>query len=255
MTETENPKLQRILGAGIGDPWLAWNAKIDRLPHGAVVLDHLSRADWPGDDAGWDRFVELQDRARRLCNADTGAGWQAPQEPPPPRIPAGEWRGLSQLEQSPQVDQVGVWVSDWHANGGDVWRGLLFVGPVGTGKTAICAALAYDTDPHAFWSTTALIDWLLDGYRTNAFGHRFDTLAKRRLLILDDLGTERDTDGQVDLVVKLIEARHRHRRLTVISTNLRTHLRTARYGQRIESRLTEMCEVVPMPGDDRRVAA
>lgn len=246
--------LDTLLGTGIGDPWLVWADKVRRVPPGVGVLDVLGRRDWPGDDITWGRFVALQDQARRICQADTGSGWSNPQAPAPQRIPAGEWRSLSALAPTAALDRVGEWVSEWHAHQREAWRGLLLVGAVGTGKTAIACALAHDSDGDSFWPVTDLIDHLMDSYRSNSFGARFDALARRRLLILDDLGAERDTDGQTDLVVKLIDRRHRQRRVTVITTNLKSAQRTARYGQRIESRLQQMCEVVPVTGADRRAA-
>lgn len=242
-----------LLGAGTGPAWEAWNRKIDRIPTGGAVLDHLDRTDWPGDDTTWDTFVALQQRVQQLCGADTGSSWTPPVDTPPERIPAGMWRGLASLDLVPAVDHAGVWVADWHNPDTRRRRGLLLVGPVGVGKTAIAAAIAHDTDGRAFWPVTDLVQHLMDSYSDNSFGYRFSNLARRQLLVIDDLGAERDTDGQTDLVVKLLDARHRGGVHSVITTNLTPDLRERRYGQRIESRLIDMCEEVPVTGDDRRL--
>lgn len=239
---------------GTGPRWVEWARKIDQLANGVAVLDALGRKDWPGDDESWDRFVAEQERARAACGAPDDDGWEPPPVEPPARIPAGFWRGLSQLEQTPAVDRAGEWVADWHHPEIRQRRGLLFAGPVGTGKTAIAAAIAHDIDGWAFWPVTDLVQHLMDSYADNSFGYRFSALARRRILVLDDLGAERDTDGQTDLVVKLLDARHRGDGHTVITTNLPPALREVRYGQRIESRLRDMCQTVPVVGDDRRVA-
>lgn len=253
MTRTAR-KLADMFGRGIGQPWVEWTRKIDKLADGLAVLDALNRKDWPGDDESWDRFVAEQERARAACGARADEAWEPPPVESPARIPSGFWRGLSQLEQTAAVDRAGEWVADWHHPEIRQRRGLLLGGPVGTGKTAIAAAIAHDTDGWAFWPVVDLVQHLMDGYGDNSFGYRFGALARRSILIVDDLGAERDTDGQTDLVVKLLDARHRGDGHTIISTNLTSKLREVRYGQRIESRLRDMCETVAVVGDDRRAA-
>lgn len=246
--------LKDLFGDGIGQPWLDWRRKVDKLPPGAVLLDHLGREDWPGDDASWDGFVALQQRAKAACDADTGETWEPPPERSPERIPAGMWRSLGQLEQTDAVQTAGEWCSDWHNPATRLRRGLLLVGAVGAGKTSIATALAHDTDPYAYWHVVDLLQWLMDGYSRNEFTFRFDSVARRKVLVVDDLGVERDTDGQTDLVVKLLDTRHRNGTHTVLTTNLPPGMRENRYGRRIESRLIDMCATVPVLGGDRRAA-
>lgn len=247
-------KLDRLLGDGSGPAWLAWRRKVDRLAPGVAVLDVLGRADWPGDDASWDGFVQLQHRAREACQAGAGEDWQPPPPKPPERIPVGMWRGLGQLEQTTAVETAGEWVSDWHNPDTRRRQGLLLAGAVGAGKTTIASALAHDTDPYAYWHVVDLLQWLMDGYTSGEFSHRFNTVSRRKLLVLDDLGVERDTDGQLDLVVKLLDLRHRNSTHTVVTTNLPSAQRANRYGHRIESRLLDMCQQVVVLGGDRRAA-
>lgn len=243
-----------LLGNGTGEAWLGWRRKVDRLGPGVAVLDHLGRADWPGDDVSWDRFVDLQHRAKAACDVGAGEDWQPPPEKAPERIPVGMWRGLARLEQTDAVGLAGEWVSDWHNPATRRRQGLLLVGAVGAGKTTIATAVSHDTDPYAYWHVVDLLQWLMDGYSSGEFSHRFNSVSRRQLLVLDDVGVERDTDGQADLVVKLLDLRHRNGSHTVVTTNLTSEQRAHRYGHRIESRLLDMCQPLPVLGGDRRAA-
>lgn len=247
-------KLDTLLGNGSGPAWLEWRRKCNLLPAGAVVLDHLGRADWPGDDTSWTDFVALQERVKAACRLPSEESWTPPPPKPPERIPTGMWRTLGELEQTEAVQSAGEWVSDWHNPQTRRRQGLLLVGAVGAGKTSIASALAHDTDPYAYWHVVDLLTWLMNGYSSGEFPHRFDSVSRRKLLVLDDLGVERDTDGQADLVVKLLDLRHRNGSHTVVTSNLTSAERAHRYGRRIESRLLDMCATVPVLGGDRRAA-
>lgn len=138
-------------------------------------------------------------------------------------------------------------------------KGLLFYGSVGTGKTFLAACIA-----------NALIDKGIPCMVTNfarlanAIGGTFDGkqayldgLNKYELLVIDDLGAERETEYMGEMVHNIIDSRYRSGKPIIITTNLTaaemTNATETRR-QRIYSRLFEMCIPIEVSGDDRRKA-
>ena len=89
------------------------------------------------------------------------------------------------------------------------------------------------------------------------------------LLLLDDLGAWKMTDWMNDTLFYILNSRYLAKRATLITTNFQDADREAvlaadplrrkeflveRIGQRLRSRLMEMCLVVKMQGDDHRQA-
>jgi DNA replication protein DnaC len=82
-----------------------------------------------------------------------------------------------------------------------------------------------------------------------------DSITNVPLLILDDLGIERDTSYAKEQVYNVINARYQKQKPTIITTNLSfetiENTKEMEY-QRIYSRIIEMCIPVVVVGQDYR---
>lgn len=135
--------------------------------------------------------------------------------------------------------------------------GLLLCGTVGTGKSFLAASIA-----------NALIDQGTPCLMTNfsriisriseKFGgdqKYLDDLNRFDLLIIDDLGAERDTEFIWEKVMDVIDARYRAGLPLIITTNLSMRQLSDQSDirrQRVYSRLREMCVFLEVQGADRR---
>lgn len=136
--------------------------------------------------------------------------------------------------------------------------GLLLFGNVGSGKTFTAACIANALidrgDPCLvtnFARLTNTISGMYDGKQAY-----IDGLNKFDLLVIDDLGSERETEYMGEIVHNIIDSRYRANLPLIITTNLTlddlqkpSDVRK----QRIYSRLLEMCIPINVPGDDRRL--
>lgn len=102
-----------------------------------------------------------------------------------------------------------------------------------------------------------------EGYaegQTNEIGFRdmndaqlIDYFCKTPILFLDDIGTEKTTDWAFQTLYTIIDRRYREFRQTVITSNLSLNELSDRTGDRITSRIAEMCNVIELKGKDRRL--
>ena len=155
------------------------------------------------------------------------------------------------------VRQVKRYVRDVGASL-DSGRGLYFAGDVGTGKTTLAmlvsqAALKAERSV-AIYSTPRLLNVIRDtignGESTQAL---LDELAGVDLLHLDDVGAENTSDWVLEQLYSIVNARYEDERSTVITSNLMPDALGDQIGQRTVSRLVEMCELVPIHGEDQRL--
>jgi len=77
--------------------------------------------------------------------------------------------------------------------------------------------------------------------------------AKAKFLALDDLGVERISDWSIQMLYLLIDRRYREMKRTLISSNMSLSEIARKFDNRIASRIVEMCEVIKIEGNDRRV--
>jgi DNA replication protein DnaC len=149
-------------------------------------------------------------------------------------------------------------------------RGLLLGGSIGTGKThlAVGALKAVVADRGAqglFCDYRELLRMIQNSYNPQVSTTELEILnpvMNAEVLVLDDLGAIRPTEWVWDTVSVVLNSRYNNNRTTIITTNYpalapgaggqREETLGDRIGERMRSRLIEMCTQVEIAGEDFR---
>jgi DNA replication protein DnaC len=153
-------------------------------------------------------------------------------------------------------------------------NGLLFTGSIGTGKThlavGILQALVLEKGVQALFSDyRELLKAIGNSYNPQVAATELEVLDpvfKAEVLVIDELGAAKPTDWVWDTVAHILNTRYNDHRTTIITTNYPNHAPGAggrareeslgdRIGERMRSRLAEMCVPVEMTGADYRQGA
>lgn len=141
-------------------------------------------------------------------------------------------------------------------------KGIYIHGSVGTGKTHIAYALKKHWDeknqykPAVFWNVTELLQNTKDDFDRVAYDKRRDMESLKRstsLLIMDDIGTEQTSEWVIDQLYMLINKRYNDMMPVIFTSNLSIDGLGKVLGDRIASRIVEMCDVVELSGEDKRL--
>ena len=161
--------------------------------------------------------------------------------------------------------------------GDDEGLGLLFCGDNGVGKTHLAVAVLRELSAGKgargqFWDFHELIREIKSSYDPETKTTELQVLepvVEADLLLLDDLGAWKMTDWMNDTLFYILNSRYMAKRPTLITTNYQDTTReealaadplrrreflVERIGQRLRSRLMEMCLVVRVSGSDHRQA-
>ena len=136
-------------------------------------------------------------------------------------------------------------------------KGLLLLGGVGTGKTYIACMIAnalIDKGYPILVTNFARVLSTLQG--TFDKQNYLDSLNRFKLLVIDDLGSERDTGYAKELVFSIIDSRYRSGLPMIITTNLslqKMATETDIAYKRVYDRVLERCYPVEVTGDSRRM--
>lgn len=137
----------------------------------------------------------------------------------------------------------------------DQKRNVLLLGNVGAGKTWAAVALARtvhdDGGMVLFRPAVVLIDELKPGGDDQAFKRA----ANVDLLVLDDLGAERQTDWSADRISAVLVCRYDECLPTIVTSNLDPATLERTVGARIYSRLYGAALRLKVAGEDRRRTA
>ncbi|MBE0448769.1 MAG: ATP-binding protein [Actinobacteria bacterium] len=137
--------------------------------------------------------------------------------------------------------------------------GLLFYGPVGTGKShlaaAIVNALILERRSAIFQSVPELLSRLRATYSDRA-KEREATLLRAlevaELVVLDDIGAEKWSEWVEEKLYSIIDSRYRAKKPLIITSNLTLDEMNKAVGFRAMDRLIEMCRLVEVKGESFR---
>jgi DNA replication protein DnaC len=143
----------------------------------------------------------------------------------------------------------------------DHGKGLWFYGSSGTGKTTLAmlvSRVALDAGRSvAIYSLPKLLTRIRRTYDgapgEQSYSELFNRLASVDLLHIDDVGTESRTEWVLEQLYALINERYETGRSLVITTNYEEDELRKTVGERVVSRLSEMCYPLPLFEEDRRV--
>jgi len=152
--------------------------------------------------------------------------------------------------------------------------GLLLIGSIGVGKTHLAVGILKELlvgkgVPCLFYDYRELLKEIQNSYNVTVSATEMSILRpvfETEVLVLDELGAVKPTDWVWDTVSFILNTRYNDNRTTIVTTNLmnepamgtgsRSVMRADtlgdRIGERMRSRLHEMCRVVRMEGEDFR---
>lgn len=136
--------------------------------------------------------------------------------------------------------------------------GLILMGPVGTGKSFFAGCIAnalLEQGERVMMTNFSRILNELVGYRADK-NRIVQELVEYPLLIIDDLGIERQSEFSLEQVYNVIDSRYCRMKPLIVTTNLSmSEMKNEELDmahQRIYSRIFEMCVPVYFGGADRR---
>lgn len=157
-------------------------------------------------------------------------------------------------------------------------KGLLLTGSIGVGKTHLAVGILHSLIMRKgvqglFCDYRELLKQIQHSYNPQVAATELEVLRPvfaAEVLVIDELGAQKPTEWVWDTVALILNTRYNDKRTTIITTNypdlppgghapasdaraaMREETLGDRIGERMRSRLAEMCVTVEMRGDDFR---
>lgn len=138
-------------------------------------------------------------------------------------------------------------------------NGLLLYGAVGAGKTYLAACVVNAVIDNMYSAKMTNFSRILNELQNRFDGRQeyIDKICKYSLLVIDDLGAERDSEYAREQVYSVIDSRYQTKKPLIITTNLSYEEIvncTDIDRRRIYDRILEICHPIEVKGESRRNA-
>lgn len=131
-------------------------------------------------------------------------------------------------------------------------KGIFIYGNTGVGKTYFLEAIANAkrANPENF---VALLVEFRDAMQKGSYFEKLQDFTNKEYLFIDDIGAEKLSDFVLEFLYLIVNKRYENMKRTIFATNLNIEEFEERYGERILSRIAEMCVIHELKGEDKRI--
>lgn len=150
------------------------------------------------------------------------------------------------------LEAIKLYANDVASEATPSGRGLYLWGPNGTGKTHLAVAVARRAKEAFFVNSLHLIDELKLSFNTKAPCRVYEQSRHVRLLVLDDLGSERPTGWVQERLYALVNTRWDEMLPTMYTSNHSPQDLEEIVGTRSASRILGTCLAIKIDGPDHR---
>lgn len=135
---------------------------------------------------------------------------------------------------------------------------IYLVGPTGVGKSHLACSIALASMPRLLsaqrWKVTELLRQFRVFKGATEETEGIDSLSRCPLLILEDIGAQKETDWGNSILWEIIDNRiESGANGLIVTSNVGRSMLASSMGERIPSRLSSICRIVKVDGPDHRV--
>lgn len=152
--------------------------------------------------------------------------------------------------------------ANFNSEEGTFAKGIFLTGGTGTGKTYALHAIKNHVSRLPNKTSTDVENWVellmelkgtFESKHTDPLKFIKENVTSKTFIFLDDVGAEKQTEWSQEMLYLIINRAYEFEKIVFIATNLSFKDFSEKYGDRLTSRIVEMCEMKEITGEDRRL--